>query len=293
MSLPAFELLQPGTLSKALKLLDETPTAVPIAGGTCLLVDLRRRAASADVLLDLSRVQELRRIEIADGKLVIGATVTIAKLLASPAVERCAGVLREACKTFAAPLVRNRATIGGNLVHASPAADTAPPLLLLDAAVELQAHGRKRLMPLARFFAGPCETRLRRGYLLTAVRIPVLEGTPRWAYEKLRLRNANAISVVSVAALTVPTGDGPPEVRIAIGAVAPIPIRARDAEEALRGTELTERAIVTAAKIAAEEARPIDDIRGSSGYRRREVEVLVRRCLSRLMKSDGGETDGE
>ena len=292
MTLPAFELLQPESLTEALKLLSETPEAVPIAGGTCLLVDLRERSASADVLLDLSRIDELRRIEIVGDELVIGATVTISEILDDPSVAAHAGVLRRACEMFAAPLIRNRATIGGNLVHASPAADTAPPLLLLDAMVETQAEGRKRVTPLHRFFAGPCETALKPAHLLTAARIPISEGTPRWTYQKIRLRKADAISVVSAAALAVPSKDGPPEVRIALGAVAPTPVRAWDAEEALKGKELTPEAIAVVAKVAAEEARPIDDLRGSAEYRRREVEVLVRRCLSGLLSSNGGEADG-
>lgn len=292
MTLPAFELLQPETLDEALKLLSETPEAVPISGGTCLLVDLRKRDSSANVLLDLSRIEELRRIEIVGDELVIGAMVTIAEILDDPSVAAHAGVLQEACKTFAAPLIRNRATIGGNLAHASPAADTAPPLLLLDTMIEIQADGRKRVTPLHRLFAGPCETHLRPGHLLTAVRIPISEGTPRWTYEKIRLRKADAISVVSAAALAVPGKDGPPEVRIALGAVAPTPVRAWDAEGVLKGRKLTSEAIAVAAKVAAEEARPIDDRRGSAEYRRREVEVLVRRCLSGLLSSNGGEADG-
>ena len=292
MTLPAFDLLQPESLTEALTLLAETPEAVPIAGGTCLLVDLRERSTSPDVLLDLSRIEELRRIEIVGDELVIGATATIAEILDDPSVAARAGVLRRACETFAAPLIRNRATIGGNLAHASPAADTAPPLLLLDTMVEIQADGRKRVTPLHRFFAGPCETHLRPAHLVTAVRIPISKGTPRWTYEKIRLRKADAISVVSAAALAIPSEDGPPEVRIALGAVAPTPVRTRDAEETLKGRKLTPEAIAVAAKVAAEEARPIDDLRGSAEYRRREVEVLVRRCLSGLMGPSGGEADG-
>jgi len=292
MTLPAFDLLQPETLDEALKLLGETPEAVPIAGGTCLLVDLRERKTPAGVLLDLSRIEALRRVEIVGDELIIGATATIAEILDDPSVAAHAGVLHEACKTFAAPLIRNRATIGGNLAHASPAADTAPPLLLLDATIEIQADGRNRVTPLHRFFAGPCETTLKPAHLLTAVRIPISEGTPRWTYEKIRLRKADAISVVSAAALAAPSKDGSPEVRIALGAVAPTPVRAWDAEETLKGRKLTPETIAAAAKVAGEEARPIDDLRGSAEYRRREVEVLVHRCLSGLMGPSGGEADG-
>ena len=290
--MPSFELLQPQSLTEALKLLNETPEAVPIAGGTCLLVDLRERKRAPQTLLDLSRLQELRRIAVVDDVLVIGAMVTIAELLDDPSVRSHAGVLHQACRTFAAPLVRNRATIGGNLAHASPAADTAPPLLLLDAELETQAEGRKRLTTLDRFFVGPCETALRLRHLLTAIRIPVPKRTPRCSYEKIRLRKADAISVVSAGAVALPKQDGPPEIRIALGAVAPTPIRAWDAEETLRGRALTPGAIAAAAKVAAEETRPIDDVRGSAAYRRREVEILVRRCLWGLMEPSGGGADG-
>ncbi len=291
MTLPTFGLIQPETLPKALRQLEETPAAAPIAGGTCLLVELRKRAIMSDDLLDLSRIRELRQIRIEGDELVLGATATIADVLDSTAVRDHAPVLYEACRTFAAPLIRNRATVGGNLAHGSPAADTAPPLLLYDAMVELQAHGRKRLMPLNRFFAGPCTTNLRPGHLVTAIRLPI-EGAPaRWTYEKLRLRQAGAISVASVAVLSRPGDDGGTETRIALGAVAPTPIRAWDAEEALRGVTLSDHVIEVAATIAAEETRPITDIRGTADHRRRGVKILLRRALTRLMEQYQEETD--
>jgi len=286
-TLPAFDLLQPESLRKALEFLDENRNARPLAGGTCLLVDLRKRTTEAEILLDLTRVRDLRGIRIEEDELVIGAATTIAEVLADSLVEEHAGVLHDACRTFAAPLVRNRATLGGNLVHASPAADTAPPLLVLDASIELQAIGRRRVVPITNFFTGPCESTRREDEILTSVRIPIFNGV-RHAYTKLGQRKADAISVVSVACLAIP-GEGP---RIALGAVAPRPTRAWDAEEILKGVELTPETAKLAAKVASEEARPIDDLRGSAAYRRREVEVLVRRCLRQLIDDQGGDVDG-
>jgi len=288
MTLPAFDLLQPESLRRALELLDKNRDAQPLAGGTCLLVDLRKRTTAAETLLDLSKIRDLSGIRIEDDELVIGARTTIADLLFDPLVEEHAGVLHEACRTFAAPLVRNRATLGGNIAHASPAADAAPPLLVLDAMIELQAIGRRRVVPITRFFTGPCETSRREDELLTAIRIP-LAAQAHHAYIKLGQRKADSISVVSVACMAV-SNESP---RIALGAVAPRPIRAWDAEEVLKGVDLTLQTAALAAKVASEEAQPIDDLRGTGEYRRREVEALVRRCLRLLIDQQEGDNDGE
>ena len=288
MTLPAFDLLQPESLRRALELLDKNRDAQPLAGGTCLLVDLRKRTTAAETLLDLSKIRDLSGIRIEDDELVIGARTTIADLLFDPLVEEHAGVLHEACRTFAAPLVRNRATLGGNIAHASPAADAAPPLLVLDAMIELQAIGRRRVVPITRFFTGPCETARREDELLTAIRIP-LAAQAHHAYIKLGQRKADSISVVSVACMAV-SNESP---RIALGAVAPRPIRAWDAEEVLKGVDLTLQTAALAAKVASEEAQPIDDLRGTGEYRRREVEALVRRCLRLLIDQQEGDNDGE
>lgn len=289
MTLPAFELKQPLSVEEAMGILAAEPEAQPLAGGTCLLVDARARKARPGMLVDLSRVSELRGIERDGQTIVLGATTTIAELLDSPLIEEHASVLRAACLQFAAPLIRNRATVGGNLVHASPAADTAPPLLVLDATLELRAQGGTRSIPIDEFFVGPCCSDRRAGELLVSIRIPVGSAAARFSYEKIRLRNADAISVVSAAARLDPA-DG--RVRLALGAVAPTPIRARSAEEVLANAGLTQAAIAEASRVAAEEARPIDDVRGSADYRRREVEVLVQRCLARLGDARGEESDG-
>ena len=285
MTLPAFELFRPATLDEALQILADTPGASPLGGGTCLLVDLRHRKRSVDALVDLGRIEPLRDIRIEDATLVLGAMTTIADLLDSERVMEHAPVLHAACKTFAAPLVRNRATLGGNIAHASPAADAAPPLLVLDAEIELQSPAGMRRLRMADFFLAPCQTARADGELVTAIRIPMGNQVPSWGYEKIGLRKADAISVVSAAAVrTAET------VRIALGAVAPVPIRARAAEERLGGGAWSTADIAEAARLAADEARPIDDVRGTAAYRKRQAEILVRRCLERV--AEGGEARG-
>jgi len=285
MTLPAFELVQPNTLEEALDLLAAQPNAQPLAGGTCLLVDARARKIRPETLVDLSRVAELRGIERDGEAWVLGAATTIAELLESDRVEAHVPVLTAACRQFAAPLIRNRATLGGNLVHASPAADTALPLLVLDAVAELRSSEGTRWVPIVEFFVGPCCSDRRPGELLVSVRIPFSSAKRPFAYRKIRLRKADAISVVSAAALRHPK-DG--DIRLALGAVAPTPIRALAAEEILREKGLTAEAVTDAARRAISDVRPIDDMRGTADYRRREVEVLVRRCLDDLRSSEEG-----
>jgi len=284
--LPEFDLHQPANLDEALEILAETPEALPLAGGTCLLVDLRKRRCAAETLIDLSRASELRGIRIREDELVIGAMTRITEILDSEEVARYAPILRKACRSFAAPLVRNRATVGGNLAYASPAADMAGPLLVLDAVVELRSTIGLRRLPLAEFFRGPGKTVRQANELLTGVRIPITDERT-WAYEKLGLRKADAISVVSASVVRVSSNGS---ARIALGAVAPTPLRVRRAEEELGIGTWSADAIANAARLAADEARPIDDVRGTGAFRKREVEVLVRRCLERV--AEGGEADG-
>ncbi len=292
--LPEFELLMPQTLPEALDMLAEgAPDVTPLAGGTSLLVDMRGGLRRPGVLMDLAGLSELHAIRQEDGHVVVGGGVTIAELLESPIIAQQASVLRDGAAVFANPLVRNRATLGGNLVYASPAADTAPPLLVLDAEVELMSKEGSRRVPLEDFITGVRETIRRPDELLAAVRWPVSSPHSIGAFHKLALRKADAISVLSVAVMVEGNGSGLPsphrgggggevycqQARIALGAVAPRPIRAHAAEEVLRGQPLTPEIIAEAAHLSAESAAPIDDIRGSAAYRQRVVEVLVRRLI--------------
>jgi len=289
--LPEFDLHVPATLSEALEVMAEVHDVIPLAGGTSLLVDLRSGRRRAGTLMDVGRLAELRGVHEEDGHVLVGATTTIAELLRDPLVAEHGGVLRDACRLFAAPPVRNRATVGGNLADASPAADAAPPLLVLDAEVLLKRRDGMRRIPLSHFFTGVRETIRRPDELLLGIRFPKPFRGTGFRYKKLGLRKADAISVLSVAATAGrwPDGEYGP-VRIALGAVAPTPIRVPDAEACLSGRPLTEDAIAEAARLCGEATRAIDDVRGSAAYRRRAVEAIVRRLLRELADGTMEET---
>ncbi|MBO9370731.1 MAG: xanthine dehydrogenase family protein subunit M [Chloroflexi bacterium] len=291
----------PRTLAEALEMLAErAPDGMPIAGGTNVIPDLRGGRYRPACLVNVAGLPELGGIRQEDGILVIGGGVTVAEVLDDPLVARYAPVLREAARTLASPLVRNRATVAGNLANASPAADMAPPLLVLDAEVELASREGTRRVPLKDFFLGVRRTVRQPHELITAIRIPLPPAHSRARFFKVALRKANAIAVVNSAVrVDWEYGLGSREyglggreygwggglcraARIALGAVAPTPIRAWEAERALEGQSLMPEVIAQAARLAAEATRTIDDIRGSAAYRRHVTEVLVRRALEGL-----------
>ncbi len=283
--LPEFALLMPQTLEEALEMLAEgAPDVAPLAGGTNLVVDMRSGRYCPGVVVNIGGLEELRGVRRENGYLVVGGGVTIAELLDDPLIAQHAPVLREAAAVLANPLVRNRATVGGNLADASPAADSAPPLLVLGAEVELVSRQGTRRVPLADFFVHVRKTVRQPQELLAAIRWPVPTDRSASAFRKLALRKADAISVLNAAVNVERDGAGRcRQARIALGAVAPTPIRAHEAEEALRGQQLTPATIAEAARLAAEATQPIDDIRGSAAYRKRVVEVLVRRLLDEVV----------
>jgi CO/xanthine dehydrogenase FAD-binding subunit len=288
-----FDLLTPQSLPDALRLLAGAPGATPLAGGTNLVVNLRAGRDCPPVLVDVSHLPELRGVRLvggangAGGEIVVGAGTTITTLLDDPLIARYAPLLREAASVFANPLVRNRATVGGNLADASPAADTAPALLALDASVMLVSAAGARCLPLADFFLGPRQTRLQPGELIASVRWPVPPERSAGGFAKIGLRKADAIAVLSAAVMVEAKPDGADGVpvchtaRIALGAVAPRPMRVPSAEAALIGRPLAPSVIANAARMAAAAAMPIDDVRSSARYRRHTVEVIVRRLLER------------
>lgn len=282
--LPEFKLLMPATLSEALEML-AAGGVKPIAGGTNVIVELRG-GRRYETLMDVSRLRELRGIHRENGHIVIGGGTTMAELLADPLIAEHGSPLREAAATLGSPLVRNRATVAGNLVDASPAADTAPPLLVLGAEVVLMSRTVTRRVPLEKFFVGPNETLIRPQELLVAIRWPVPPPRSQGTFHKIGLRQALACSVVTVAVAVERDENGKCcEARIALGSVAPTPIRALAAEEVLCGQTLTEDLITKAAHLSAEATQPIDDVRSTAAYRRRMAGVLVGRLLGQVVGS--------
>ncbi len=276
--LPAFELLEPPSLADALKAL-ANGDGVPMAGGTNLLPDLRARVNSTGRFVDLSGIEELRGIDHGNGRVSMGAGTTLTDILHDPALRRAAPSLVAAAEVFAGLMVRNAATVGGNICYASPSADLVPPLLSLDAEVTLASHGGERSLPLDSFFLGYKKTALRAGEVLTTVSWTPPEPGAANLFYKLGRRKGDAITVTGLAVMVVAEGRRCTKARIALGSVAPTVFRAKDAEAMLEGEALTAALIEAAARAAADACQPIDDLRASAEYRRHTVHVLTRRLL--------------
>ncbi len=281
-----FELLQPKSLDEALGALASGDSAVrPLAGGTDMIVDIRARRAQPDVLVSLQNIAELRGVTRENGSLRIGAATTISDFLKNSLLLEHAEIARQAAYVFANPMIRNLATIAGNIGSASPAGDMLPPLLALDAKIELVSKKETRTMPLSDFFLGPRKTARRANELISNLQFPISNSHCGTAFYKLGLRQADAISLISVAVWLERDGSKIRDVRLALGAVAPIPLRAKRTEELLRGQPFTESIVRQAAQLASQECSPIDDLRASANYRRRMVAVYVRRMLEQAWKN--------
>ena len=279
--LPKMEYRTPSSLSEALAILKDCQgKARLLAGGTDLIPKMKKRAIAADLLIDVNRIPGLSGIELRKDELHIGGLARLAEIEASPLVREKAPALAQAIHIMACPPIRNRGTISGNLCTASPAADTAPPLLVLNASVRLQGSGGERIVPLTAFFLAPAETVKRPDEMLTEVIIPFQEGTS--AFLKLGRRKAFTLSIASAAAFAKIRGGRVEEVRVALGAVAPTPIRGWKVEEALKGREANEENIARAAEWIKNEVRPISDVRASAEYRRDMSYVLTQRVLGKV-----------
>lgn len=285
--LPEFDLKIPTTLSEALFYVKENPAAVPIAGGTNLVVDMRSRRKTPPVVVDIGRLAELTGIFIENGSVRIGAAVTISQILESRLLGEKCPLIQQAAAVFANPLIRNRATIGGNLADSSPAADMAPPLLALDAMVGIVSDHGMRKISMVDFYQGLRRTAIQEHELLYALWIPIMESSRRSGFYKIGLRRADAIAVVSAAVSIQLSGTGLIEsTRLAFGSVAPTPYRAFAAENFMLGKKITSSVVHDAGCLAAEAANPISDLRGSEDYRRKMVSVLTEKLLNNLRTPD-------
>ena len=251
-----------------------------LAGGTDLIIQMRRGKVAPRHVMSLHRVSGLDRIE-ADGAVRLGALVTHRTIERCPAFQGPLQALVESAAVVGGHQIRNVATVGGNIVNASPAADVVPVLLALDATVTCLGPDGERTLTLDGFLTGPGQTARRPGELLTSVRFDQLPPGSATAFVKAGRRKAMEISVVCVAVrLTLDAAHARcQEARIALGAVAPTPLRARAAERALEGQPLTDEVLRRAGRLAAGECGPIDDVRASARYRRLLVETLVPRAL--------------
>jgi CO/xanthine dehydrogenase FAD-binding subunit len=283
--IPEFELVEPRDILSALAALQELgPKARPMAGGTDILLAMRDKGLPVEVLVDIGALPELQGIEVlSDGSLSIGAGVTLRQVECSPIVRGGWPILAEGVSGIGSMQVRNRGTLGGNLCNASPAADSAPPLLVLDASVEIVSAGGSRVLPIDSFFLGVGRTALVQGELLKRVVVPPMRPGMCAAFVAWGPRNAMDIDVASVAVSLILTDSLTcSEARVALGAVAAMPIRASSAEICLQG-KLGDARIRKAAQDALGNACPIDDVRSTSDFRCRLVPVLMRRAVRQAM----------
>jgi len=286
--LPEIECLFPKTLGEALLLLERhNGMARVIAGGTDLLPKMKRRELTPKYLIDLKGIADLNFInyETKEG-LRIGPMTTLSEVGESSIVIKNYPILVETVLQMASIQIRNIGTIGGNLCNAVPSADTAPPLISLEARLKLVSLKGERTILVEDFFKGPDETVLDLLELVAEIQIPPTRPREGGTYLKHTLRRAMDLAIVGVAAyLALDLKEHIcRDVRIAMGAVAPIPMRAKKAEEALRGKALGNDLIENAARIASEESRPIDDIRSSAEYRREMVRVLTKKAIKQSLE---------
>lgn len=291
-----FEYVKPRSLEEASSFLaDHAPEAVLFAGGTDLLVQMKDGVIAPGYLVDIKDIEGLRSIsssflpsqEGIEGEatgLTIGAIATLNAVAASPVVRERYGLLAQAAQTIGSYPIRNRATLGGNLCNASPGADTAPALLALDASVRIFELNGERAVPLRKFFTGPGETILKPGEILTAIQVPPLPLGAAYRYIKLSRCAALDLAIVGVAVLGFSDKGNPSDYgfRMALGAVAPTPIRVPRAEDIL-ARAIDDEAVERAAVAAMEAAQPISDVRAGKEYRLAMVWNLTRRGIREIL----------
>jgi CO/xanthine dehydrogenase FAD-binding subunit len=274
------EFLQPGTWSEALEMKAAHPEAMPIAGGTDVMVELNLDRHRPAAIIDLTRIRDLTEWGTEDGVLRIGAGVTYSRLV-DELGDRLPG-LAMASRTVGSPQIRNRGTVGGNLGTASPAGDAHPPLLASDAEVEVASTSGTRRIPVREFFTGPKRNAMRKDELIAAFLVEPAKGGQQ--FSKVGTRNAMVIAVCSFAIDVDPERQA---VGTGIGSAGPTPLRATEAESFAAG-ELDwsnrkppgEATLQRFGELVAAAAKPIDDIRGLAAYRRHALAVMARRCLA-------------
>lgn len=281
MLLPQFEFHEPQTVEEACRLLGEMGTdARPLAGGTDLLVNMKKKLISPENLISLDRIDSLKGLNTSGDGLSIGACMKVAEVAAAQEVRELFPALAEGASRLGSPLIRNLATAAGNLVSARPAADLPPSLIAYDAELVLRSSSGERTLPLEELFTGPGLTVLGPEEMVESIRLKKQPGKTGSAYIKLGIRETLEISIVNVAALLTIENDEIKNARIVLGSVAPTPIRAPSAEKALIGEKPSEALFAKVGEAAASDAKPIDDFRASATYRRDMVSTLTRKALA-------------
>lgn len=278
-----FEYFLPKSAKEAAALLKKHPNAMVLAGGTDLLVRMKGRVHRPSAVIDVKRLPKANEITFTTKSgLSIGPAVSMRTVERSPDVLSRYPAIAQGAAFVGSVQIRNRATLIGNVCNAAPSADTSPGVIVHGGKVKIAGPTGRRTMAVEDFVKGPGKTDLRRGEFVTGIQIPTPAARTGSAYVRHTPRVAMDIAVVGVGALVtlVPKRDVCEDVRIVLGAVAPVPLRALKAEAILRGQELTAALIEEAAEAAAAEARPISDVRASADYRRELVRVLTQRMIS-------------
>src|SRR3990170_3752291 len=279
----ALEIFQPASVKEACQIIRKNgPGGHFLAGGTDLVIAIKEKGLAPRYVVDLKRIPSLSGIgENPDGSLTIGALTTLREVEISPLIRKKYPFLAESAAEVGSIQIRNRATIGGNMANATPSADVAPSLLVLDTKAKISCDGEERVVTLEEFFRGPGQTVMTSDEILTELSIPKTGPRLVGEYIKFSPREMMDLAYVGVA-VAYNLGDSDKKcdgVRIVLGAVAPTPIRAKRAEAALEGQVLTDALAEKVGQIAAEEAKPISDVRSSADYRRAMVGAMTKRAL--------------
>jgi CO/xanthine dehydrogenase FAD-binding subunit len=281
---PSYQLVSPQSLDEALDLLAQNDrTWKPFAGGTDLMVLLDADNLPHQNYINIWNLRELRGIGVADSRVTLGALTTYTEVRANPILRDEFPMLCQAAKETGGIAIQNRGTLGGNIVNASPAADSPPALLAYDADLELISKSGSRNIPYAKFHRGYKQMDLRQDELLVAIHLPRYRAQRIHYYRKVGTRKAQAISKICFAGVAELDRNTIRHVRIALGSVAPIPIRCERTENRLHNQALTNETIEAAASTLAAEIAPIDDVRSTRDYRLRVSLNLLRDFLSRVI----------
>ena len=259
-----------------------------VAGGTDLILEIERGVRKGiDTLIDVTRIPDLDQITMGEDDIVhLGPLVTHNHCVSSQIIRERAYPLARASWDVGAPQIRNRSTVAGNLITASPANDTITPLMALDASVTLQSVNGARTIKLQDFYTGVRKTVMKPDEMLVDISFPAMTATQRGTFIKLALRRAQAISIIDVAIILNIDSDSVQSASITLGAVAPTIIHASEAEDYLAGKKLTDEVIEEAARLTMDASTPIDDIRGSAAYRREMVRVCTMRGLRSILNGE-------
>jgi len=284
--LQSFKYHRPETVEEAMKLLDDLDNAKPLAGGTDLVPLLKEGSIKPGHLVDLNGVPELSYVREEGGFIRIGAATTHSRVMNSPIIEK-AYALYDAVSRIGSPQIRNLGTLTGNVCNASPAADSAPPLLVLEAEATVKSVNGTRVTPISRLFAGPKINSLAPNELVTEIRFPVPPANSGSAYLRIGRRKAFTLSVVGVAAYLEMDGKTCSDARVAFGSVAETPLRIEVVEAIIKGKEPTPWVLEAAGEASKDHVHPITDVRGTAEYRRDMCAVLVKRALKSSLERAG------